>query len=84
MKTTIELPDTLFRSVKSHAAQQGLSLRVFFERAVSSELRRDTSRASTPPWRRSFGKLKDVKAATREVQRVVDREFSRVEPDTWK
>lgn len=84
MKTTIELPDTLFRSAKAHAAQEGLSLRIFFERAVASELRRQHEPVVAPGWQRSFGRLKDIKAATREVQRVVDREFSRVESETWK
>jgi hypothetical protein len=84
VKTTIELPDPLFRSAKAHAAQEGLSLRIFFERAVTSELRRKHEPLTAPGWKRSFGKLKDIKAATREVQRVVDREFSRIEADTWK
>ena len=84
MKTTIELPDTLFRSAKAHAAQEGLSLRIFFERAVTSELRRKHEPATVPGWKRSFGKLRDIRPATREVQRVVDREFSRIESETWK
>ena len=84
MKTTIELPDTLFRSAKAHAAQDGLSPRILFERAVSAQLRQKSKPSAAPNWRRSFGRLKDIKAATREVQRVVDREFSRIEADTWK
>ena len=84
MKTTVELPDALFRSAKAHAAQEGLSLRIFFERAVASQLRRKQEPVAAPGWKRSFGKLKDIKAATREVQRIVDREFSRIETDTWK
>ncbi len=83
MKTTIEIPDALFRSAKAHAAQEGLSLKIFFEKAVTSQLRRKPEPAA-PAWRRSFGKLKDIKEATREVQRVVDREFSRIEADAWK
>ena len=84
MKTTVEIPDALFRSAKAHAAQEGLSLRIFFERAVTSQLQRKHAPVAVPGWKRSFGKLKDIKAATREVQRVVDREFSRVETETWK
>ncbi|MEO8501184.1 MAG: hypothetical protein ABI565_09735 [Vicinamibacteria bacterium] len=84
MKTTIELPDTLFRTAKARAAEEGLSLRIFFERAVTSQLRRKSEPAQAPGWKRSFGRLKDIKAATREVQRVVDREFSRIEAETWK
>jgi hypothetical protein len=84
VKTTIELPDALFRSAKSHAAQEGLSLRIFFERAVTSQLRRTSETEAAPRWRRSFGKLKDIKATTRKVQKVVDREFSHIEAETWK
>ncbi len=84
MKTTVELPDTLFRSAKAHAAHEGLSLKIFFERAVTAQLRRKQEPLAVPGWKRSFGKLKDIKAATREVQRVVDREFSRIETETWK
>ena len=58
------------------------TLRIFFERAVTSELRRKQEPLTAPGWKRCFGKLKDIKAATREVQRVVDREFSRIEADT--
>ncbi len=84
MKTTIELPDKLFRSAKAHAAQEGLSLRIFFEKAVTYQLREKAGHRAIPAWRRSFGKLKDIKTATREVQKVVDREFSRIEAETWK
>ena len=84
MKTTVELPDTLFRSAKARAAHEGLSLKIFFERAVSAQLNRKLTPPTAPGWKRSFGRLKDIKAATREVQRVVDREFSRIEAETWK
>jgi hypothetical protein len=84
VKTTIELPDALFRSAKAHAAQEGLSLRIFFEKAVTSQLRGKAGFTAIPPWRRSFGKLRDITAATRDVQKVVDREFSRIEADAWK
>lgn len=84
MKTTIEIPDALFRSAKAHAAQEGLSLRIFFERAVTTQLRRKTADVATPSWKKSFGRLKDIKGETRRVQKAVDREFSRIEPDAWK
>lgn len=84
MKTTIEVPDALFRAAKAHAAQQGVSLKTFFERAVSSELRQTPTTKAVPAWRRSFGKLRSIRDTTREVQRVVDREFSRIEVDSWR
>lgn len=84
VKTTIELPDTLFRSAKACAAKEGVSLRIFFERAVVSQLQRQPQLQTLPTWHRSFGKLKNIKAATREVQQVVDREFSRIEDESWR
>jgi hypothetical protein len=35
-------------------------------------------------WRRSFAKLSDIRAAVRDVQRIVDREFSKIEVAAWK
>jgi metal-responsive CopG/Arc/MetJ family transcriptional regulator len=40
MRTTVDLPDTLFREVKSTAARQGESLKEFLQRAVVNELSR--------------------------------------------
>lgn len=40
MRSTIELPDPVFREMKSVAAQQGSSLKEFVLRAVETELAR--------------------------------------------
>jgi hypothetical protein len=40
MRTTVELPPDLMRAAKARAAEQGLSLKEFFSRAVSAELGR--------------------------------------------
>ena len=40
MRTTVDLPDRLFREVKSTAARQGESLKEFLQRAVMNELSR--------------------------------------------
>jgi hypothetical protein len=41
MKTTVELPDGLFREAKATAAWRGASLKDFFREAVEEKLRRD-------------------------------------------
>jgi len=38
MRTTIDLPDPLFREVKSFAAMNGISLREVFQMAIEHEL----------------------------------------------
>lgn len=40
MRTTVELPPGLMRAAKARAAEQGLSLKEFFSRAVAAELGR--------------------------------------------
>ncbi|MEX0682889.1 MAG: hypothetical protein WD904_12625 [Dehalococcoidia bacterium] len=41
MKTTIEMPDDLFREAKATAARRGVALRRFVEDAVSEKLARE-------------------------------------------
>jgi hypothetical protein len=38
MKTTLEIPDAIFRRAKSVAAQRGIALRVFVTEAVEKKL----------------------------------------------
>ena len=38
MRTTVEVPDRVFREVKAKAAREGVSLKIFFTRAVLREL----------------------------------------------
>ncbi len=38
MRTTVELPDQLFRLVKSKAAKEGLPLKALFTRAIEREM----------------------------------------------
>jgi predicted HicB family RNase H-like nuclease len=43
MKTTLEIPDRIFRGAKSKAAEQGIPLRQFVTQAVEDNLK--TARA---------------------------------------
>ena len=40
MKTTVEIPDPLFREAKAFAARNGIPLREVFERGLETVLRR--------------------------------------------
>jgi hypothetical protein len=85
VKTTLEIPDPLFRKAKSTAAQQGITLRQF----VNDALREKLSAASAPPgaqpaWMKFFGAGKPFAAAIREIDRVVEDEFERVEDEDRK
>jgi metal-responsive CopG/Arc/MetJ family transcriptional regulator len=45
MRTTVDLPDSLFRELKSTAARRGKSLKELIRTAVESEIRKTERRA---------------------------------------
>ncbi|MFN7936388.1 MAG: hypothetical protein U0R19_23875 [Bryobacteraceae bacterium] len=53
MKTTIELPDSLLRDLKQHAAKQGVPMRVIVERSIRLAI------SSDPPQKKKF-RLKTI------------------------
>jgi hypothetical protein len=83
MKTTLELPDSLFRKAKATAAERGQSLKDFVTEALRDKLMPNTGRAYTsePEWMKGFGKLKRLHKETVRVQSVVDHEFEVIEPE---
>ncbi len=83
MKTTIELPDALFRRAKATAAERGQSLKDFVAEALQEKLstRKRHSAVNEPGWMRGFGKLKALQSETRRVQARVDEAFETVEAE---
>jgi hypothetical protein len=83
MKTTLELPDPLFRKAKATAAERGQSLKEFVAEALHDKLALGMGRAyaSEPEWMAGFGKLRRLHKETVRVQSVVDREFEAIEPE---
>jgi hypothetical protein len=83
MKTTLELPDPLFRKAKATAAARGQSLKDFVTEALRDKLTPGTRGAASlePEWMRGFGKLKRLRKETARVQSVIDEEFEVIEPE---
>jgi hypothetical protein len=82
MKTTVGIPDSLFRQAKATAAQQGTSLKDFLTEAVREQLRRKTALPSpNKPWMRAFGGLRDLHPESKRLERVVQQEFERIDEE---
>ena len=79
MKTTLELPDALFRRAKSVAAQRGIPFRELVSEALAEKLARRGSEEK--PWMRSFGKLRDLRKESARIMAIIEEEFDRVEPE---
>lgn len=79
MKTTLEIPDILFRRAKSAAAERGIPFRELVSEALSEKLRGGV--AGVRPWMRAFGKLRGLRAESARLNRIIEEEFDRLEPE---
>ncbi len=82
MKTTLEIPDTIFRRAKSAAADRGIPLREFVTEAVREKLVTD-AKASETPWMAAFGKLRHLRKESARINRTIEEEFERVDAEDW-
>lgn len=83
MKTTIEIPDPLFRKAKSKAAENGQSLKDLVTEALQEKLaaRSSNPHRGEPEWMQGFGKLRRLRKETRRVQARIDEEFQAIETE---
>jgi hypothetical protein len=82
MKTTLEIPDPIFRRAKSVAAQRGVALRLFVTEAVEEKLAA-TSPKEEKPWVRLAGGLKHLHKETARINGIMKREFEQIDPEDW-
>jgi hypothetical protein len=82
MKTTIEIPDPLFRRAKSTAAERGISLRELVSEALADKLR--VQGTEDKPWMKAFGKLRGLRKETARINRIIEAEFGQIEPEDWQ
>jgi hypothetical protein len=80
MKTTLEIPDTIFRRAKSAAAERGIPFREFVTEAVKDKLVANTKTAEKP-WMKAFGKLRHLRKDTANINRIIEEEFEQIEAE---
>jgi hypothetical protein len=80
MKTTLEIPDAVFRRAKSAAAERGIPLREFVTEAVRNKLATE-AKAADKPWMAAFGKLRHLRKETARIKRVIEEEFEQIESE---
>ena len=83
MKTTVEIPDPLFRKAKARAAERGPTLKEFMSEALQEKLMTKAGNARTgqPEWMEGFGKLHHLGKETARIQKRVDKIFEVIEPE---
>ena len=85
MKTTVEIPDALFRKVKAAAAEEGKSLKEFFTEAVSIRLnQKNPGDSGAMPWEAAFGGLKHLHRENHRIDGIIAAEFETVDREEWR
>ncbi|HKO04568.1 MAG TPA: hypothetical protein VJW51_07450 [Candidatus Acidoferrales bacterium] len=83
MKTTLEIPDLVFRRAKSLAAARGIPLREFVTEAVKDKLAADTH-PGEKPWVKHMGKLKHLHKETERINRLIQEDSEKIDPEMWR
>lgn len=85
MKTTLEIPEPLFRKAKATAAGRGKSLKQYFTEALEEKLRKEhTAKKREPAWMKLFGglgKTPAMRAEMRRIDRLMEEAFEQIEPE---
>ena len=79
MKTTLEIPDAIFRRAKTVAAERGIPFRALVSEALSDKLRAQDR--DSKPWMKTFGKLRHLHKETARINRIMQAEFDQVETE---
>jgi len=83
MKTTVEIPDDLFRRAKAAAAFRSESLKELLSEALEAYLDRvNAEQAPVQGWRNLFGLA--APDAVAEVDLVIAGELERIDPEEWR
>lgn len=86
MKTTLEIPEPLFRKAKATAAQKGQTFKQFVTEALHHKL--GTAKRGQKPagWRVALGKLTpQLKKAAREADAVINApDFRKIDAQDWQ
>ena len=80
MKTTLEIPDAIFRRAKARAAEQEIPLRQFVSDAVAEKLE-----AKSPDRAKAIlklaGGLRHLRKESARINKLIEQEFERIEPE---
>jgi hypothetical protein len=82
VKTTLEIPEPLFRKAKATAARQGRTLKQLVQEALSEKIARlNGASGEQKPWMALAGGLKHLHSENRRIDRVIEAEFENIEPE---
>ena len=82
MKTTLEIPDRIFRRAKATAAEQKIPLRQFVSEAVAEKLEAQ-SPALIKKKLKLAGGLRHLRKESARISKLIEEEFETPDPEEW-
>jgi hypothetical protein len=83
MKTTLEIPDAIFRRAMFAAAAPGVPLREFVTEAIEDKLASKT-KAGEKPRIKLIGKLKHLHKETARINHLMAEDSEKIDPEMWR
>jgi hypothetical protein len=84
VKTTLEIPESLFRRAKTTAARQGRTLKQLVQEALSEKITRlDGASRQQKPWMVLAGGLKHLRSENGRIERLIKAEFENIEQSAF-
>ena len=75
------MPDVVLRAAKVSALKRGITLSQFVTEAVQEKLAAPLS--TDKPWMKAAGGLRHLHAENVRIQKLIDEEFGKLEPEDW-
>lgn len=74
IKTTVEIPDDLFRPAKALAAQEGVSIKQLITESLQQRVFKHPQETTIePPWKQGFGAMHAYKKENRRIEKLIER-----------
>jgi hypothetical protein len=82
MKTTLEIPDTVFLKAKAISARNGQTFGSYVTFAMETCVAEDERRSNNKPWMRHAGALKSSPGELAKIRETIATEFEQIEEDS--
>ena len=79
----LEIPDSVFRRVKSVAAERGIPLREFVTEAVKDKLASEV-KSSEKPSVKHIGKVRHLRKETVRISRLIEEDSEKIDSEMWR
>lgn len=81
MKTTLEIPDPLFRRAKALAAKKGIPLKQLVNEAIRDKVEVRRGASGPPAWRALSGGLASLHKETARIAAIIEKDAETVDPE---